>query len=301
MNKLRYITKVVICSAMLLLMKNSLAQNNTLVRAQQLYQAKSFDAAKLAIDSTILHTETKGDYVCWSLRAFIYFEIYKRGDRYKLHSALRDTIVSSLKRSNSLKPDGDYQNNNKKLLSNIAINYFNIAKKTLEDSLNYRNSQEAYLLFKQNFKLADDKADFKSKDIEYYNAVGSLFLERAGKSKKNIQAKDTAKMALLKVLEIDPDNASANRNLGIMFCNEATGKIEDLDYGTDISQLDIIQEDAVKLAKQAEQFMLKAYKADEKNQSSLLGLYYIYRILSNQPKMDEFGTKCKNLGIKLDK
>ena len=100
---------------------------------------------------------------------------------------------------------------------------------------------------------------------------------------------------------MQPDNASANRNLGIMYCNQSTGLIESLDYGADISQLDIIQENAVKLAKQAEQFMLKAYKADEKNQSSTLGLYYIYRILSNQPKMDEFAVKCKNLGIKLDK
>ncbi|MDX2173599.1 MAG: hypothetical protein SFY56_10780 [Bacteroidota bacterium] len=301
MKQLRYIVKTTVFSLLMLLTISGFAQTDKLIRAQQLYNTKSVDAAKLAIDSVIQHPQTKGDFISWSTRAFIYFEIYKRTDKQKLNSELRDTIVSSLKTSMSLKPDADYESNNKKLLTSISINYYNLAKTLLQDSIKEKLSLKAYNKYKETFLLADSKASFLTKDVEYYNAVGSIYSDIYSKDRKNKEAQETAKIALFKVLELQPDNASANRNLGIMYCNDATGLIESLDYGADISQLDIIQENAVKLAKQAEQFMLKAYKSDEKNQSSLLGLYYIYRILSNQPKMDEFGLKCKNLGIKLDK
>jgi Tfp pilus assembly protein PilF len=76
---------------------NGFAQTDRLNRAQQLLQSKNADLAKLAIDSVIVNPETKGDYISWTTRAYIYFEIYKRSDKLKLNSPIRDTIVSSLK------------------------------------------------------------------------------------------------------------------------------------------------------------------------------------------------------------
>ncbi len=301
MTHLRYIVKTIIASILLLCSTNGFAQVDKLIRAQQLLNTKNADVAKLAIDSVIQHPQTKADFVSWTTRAFIYFEIYKRTDKQKLYSPLRDTIISSLKTSINLKPDADYETNNKKLLTSISINYYNLAKNLLQDSVNEKRSAIAYTKYKEIFLLAEPKANLLTKDIEYYSAVGSIYSDLFGKDKNNIKAEETAKIALFKVLELQPDNPSANRNLGIMYCNKATDLIQSLDYGADISQLDIIQENAIKLAKQAEQFMLKAYQADEKNHSSVLGLYYIYRILSNQPKVDEFAKKCKDLGIKLDK
>ena len=301
MTHLRYIVKTIVASILFLCSTHGFAQVDKLIRAQQLLNAKNADVAKLAIDSVIQHTQTKADFVSWTTRAFIYFEIYKRSDKQKLYSPLRDTIISSLKTSMNLKPDADYETNNKKLLTSISINYYNLAKNLLQDSVNEKRSAIAYNKYKEVFLLAEPKANLLNKDIEYYSAVGSIYSDIFGKDKNNTKAEETAKVALFKVLEMQQDNASANRNLGIMYCNKATGLIEKMGYDADISQLDIIQENAIKLAKQAEQFMLKAYQADEKNHSSVLGLYYIYRILSNQPKVDEFAKKCKDLGIKLDK
>ncbi len=318
MKQLRYILKTIAFSSILLLTAHGFSQTDRLIRAQQLYNSalpslkketsndekakgiKIIETAKLAIDSVVQNTETKSDFVSWTLRAFIYNELFKFSDKLKLKSPLRDTIISSLKKSIQLKPDADYENNNKKLITNIAGNYYNIAAKSL-DTLDDKLSEIAYKKHKETLLIIDAKTDFRTKDIEYYSAVGSAFSELFNKDKNNTQAFQTAKLAYLKVLELDQDNASANRNLGILFCNQATDLIQSLDYGADINQLDIIQENAIKLAKQAEQFMLKAYKADPKNQSTVLGLYYIYRILQNQPKMDEFSKKCKELGIKLDK
>ena len=151
MKQLRYIVKTSVFSILLLMAINGFAQADKLIRTQQLLGAKNIDAAKLAIDSVILHPETKNDYVSYTTRAFIYFEIYKRTDKQKLNSALRDTIVSSLKTSSKLKPDVDYETNNKKLLTNISINYYNMAKgyvDSINDKLNLRD-------FKTNISIYD--------------------------------------------------------------------------------------------------------------------------------------------------
>ncbi|MGZ4090998.1 MAG: hypothetical protein ACXVNO_09795, partial [Bacteroidia bacterium] len=76
--------------------------------------------------------------------------------------------------------------------------------------------------------------------------------------------------------------------------------VKSLDYGADLSQIDAIQENIVKLAKQSEQFILKVYKKDNKNPKAVQALYYIYRMLNDAPKQEEFSKKAKELNIKLD-
>jgi hypothetical protein len=279
---------------------NGFAQNDKLNRAQQLLQSKNADLAKLAIDSVIHHPETKGDFVSWTTRAYIYFEIYKRTDKLKLHSALRDTIVSSIKISNSLKPDETFATNNKKLLSNIAAGYFNLSKVLLMDSVNYKNSFLAYNKFKENFLITEPGTNFNSRDIEYNLAVGSLYSDIFNKDNKNTAAQEIAKITLLKVLDIQPENPSANINLGIMYYNQAVNLGKSLDYGADFSQIDVVQENIIKLAKQAEQFIIKVYKVDNKNLKAVEGLHSIYKMLNDKAKEEEFKKKCKELNIKID-
>lgn len=285
---------------LMLCMVNGFAQNDKLNRAQQLLQEKNVDQAMLAIDSVILHSETKGDFVSWTTRAYIYFEIYKRTDKQKLNSALRDTIIFSLKRSNTLKPDETFATNNKKLLSNLSAGYFNLSKTLLMDSINYKRSVIAYNRFKENFIIAEPGTNFTARDVEYYLAVGSLYSDIFNKNNKNTEAQETAKIALLKVLDMQPENPSANINLGIMYYNQAVNLGKELDYGASFNQIDIVQENIIKLAKQAEQFIIKVYKVDNKNVKAVEALHSIYKMLNEKAKEEDFKKKCKELNIKLD-
>ena len=278
----------------------SYAQNDRLNRAQQLLQSKNADLARQAIDSVILNPETKADFVSWTTRAYIYFEIYKRTDKLKLYSPLRDTIVSSLKTSNKLKPDETFTANNKKLLSNIAAGYFNFSKNLLMDSVNYKNSLIAYNKFKENYLLAEPGTNFIARDVEYYLAVGSLYSDIFNRDNKNTAAQETAKITLLKVLDLQPENPSANINLGIMYYNQAVNLGKGLDYGADFTQIDVVQENIIKLAKQAEQFIIKVYKVDNKNLKAVEALHSIYKMLNDKAKEEEFKKKCKELNIKID-
>lgn len=300
MSKWRNIIKIFTYGILMLCVVNGFAQNDKLNRAQQLLQEKNVDQAKLAIDSVILHSETKGDFVSWTTRAYIYFEIYKRTDKQKLNSALRDTVISSLKRSNALKPDETFSTNNKKLLSNLAAGYFNLSKALLMDSINYKRSLIAYNRFKENFIIAEPGTNFMARDVEYYLAVGSLYSDIFNKNNKNTEAQETAKIALLKVLDMQPENPSANINLGIMYYNQAVNLGKELDYGASFNQIDVVQENIIKLAKQSEQFIIKVYIVDNKNVKAVEALHSIYKMLNEKAKEEDFKKKCKELNIKLD-
>jgi len=276
------------------------AQTDKLNRATQLLQSRNADLARPAIDSVIQHPETKGDFVSWTTRAYIYFEIYKRTDKLKLDSPLRDTIVSSIKVSNSLKPDQDFLNNNRRLLISLSTHYYNIAKTLLQDSINEKRSTLAYNKCKELYMIAKPDTNFISRDIEYYVAVGSVYSDIFNNDNANMGAHDVAKIALMKVLDLQPDNVPANMNFGLMYLNQGINLAKSLDYGADLSQIDAIQENIIKLAKQSEQFISKVYVKDSKNPKAVQALYYIYRMLNDVAKQSEFEKKCKELNIKLD-
>jgi hypothetical protein len=300
MNRMRSIIKNLCLTLLLGMVTGGFAQADRLNRATSLYQQKNIEAAQVAIDSVILHPETKNESLSWTTRAFIYFEVYKKSDKQKLNSALRDTIVSSVKRSNSLNADADIKSNNNKLLISLSTHYYNIAKTLLQDSLNDAGSATAYNKCKELYLIAKPDTNFVARDIEYYVAVGSVFSNIFNNDNSNTKAHEIAKVAHLKVFDLQPDNIPANMNMGLMYLNQGINLVKSLDYGADITQIDAIQENIIKYAKQSEAFILKVYKKDSKNPKAVQALYYIYRMLNDAAKQEEFAKKAKELNIKLD-
>lgn len=300
MGKWRNIHRNLLLGIILLMNVSLFAQADKLSRALDLYHAKNVDAAAPAIDSVVLHPDTKNDPIAWTTRAFIYFEKYKRTERLKLNSSLRDTVIASLKKSMKLKPDEEYMNNNKKLITTIASGYYNLAKTLLQDSIDDVRSLKAYNKFKEVFLLGEPATNMMSKDIEYYLAVGSVYSDIFINDNTNVKAQSVAKVALMKVMEMQPDNPAANINLGLMYYNQAVNLSKSMNYEIELSQVDAVQENIVKLAKQAEQFIFKVYKNDNKNAKAVEALYYIYRMLFETKKAEEFKQKCAELGIKVE-
>jgi hypothetical protein len=273
------------------------AQEDKLIRAQQMLRAKNTAQAVLVIDSAIKHPETRDDFISWTTRAYIYFDLYKTTEKQLLNSALRDTIVASVRKSQSLGPDSVYQENNRKLLINLAANYFNLGKTFLQDSLDSEHSFTAYKRYKEIYLLAEPGSDLQQKDVDYYLAVGSTFSDVFIKDNSNAGSGETAKVALLKVLELQPDHPNALINMGLMYYNQAVNLSKSLEYGADFTQIDMVQENMVKLAKQGEQFIIRVYTRDNKNAKATEALYYIYRMLNEFDKSETFKARCKDMGI----
>ncbi len=299
MCRLRHIFKNLLPGIIMLLSASAFAQEDKLLRAQQLLKAKNADEARLAIDSVILHPQTSSDFMSWTVRAYIYADIYRRTDKSKLHSSLRDTVISSIKISNNLKPDSSFKEQNKRLTKNIAGGYFNLARTLLHDSINYEHSLEAYNKYKELLGWVEP-SEVNSKDIEYYLAVGSVYSHIFIKDNSNTKAGDIAKVALLKVLEIQPDNATANINMGLMYYNQAANLSKSLEFGADFDQIDIVQENMIKLGKQSFQFINKVYTKDNNNLKAIEALFYIYRLLNENAKSDEFKKIGMEKGIKYE-
>lgn len=273
------------------------AQKAKVYRAQSLLNEKKANEARLCIDSAITDAEARKMPEAFTIRAFAYYEIYKTTDKLKLNSTLRDTIINSIRISNSLNPDEDFKSNNNKLMVSLAGHYYNIAKTLLQDSINYESSVIAFNNFKDIMKGADPNFNVVEKDKEYYLAVGSIYSQRFNENNKDTKANEIAKIALLKVLEIQPDDPSANMNLGLMYLNTSATMVQNMDDIVELKELDVIIDNYIKLAKQAEQFILKVYEKNNKNPKSVEALYYVYKILNENAKIDEFRNKCKELNI----
>ena len=301
MCNLRHISKNLLLGILVLVSAGLYAQEDKLSRAQHLLRAKSpgsIESAAKCIDSVIAHPQTKNDYISWTTRAFIYFEFYKSTDKLKLNSAYRDTIINSVIVSNKLQPDSSYLLQNNKLIVNLSKNYFNLSRTLLQDSLSEERSSIAYGRYKSLARVADPKVDLSADDVKYHLAVGSQYSALFIKDNNDTKSQEIAKVALLKVLGIQPENPTANINMGLMYYNQAVNLSKSLDYGADFSQIDIVQENMVKLAKQAEQFIYKVYSNDNKNLKAVEALYYIYRMLNETVKSDDFKKKGEELGIK---
>ncbi|MCX7728159.1 MAG: hypothetical protein N2203_01695, partial [Bacteroidia bacterium] len=157
------------------------AQVNKLMEAFDCYQNKNFTCAKNKIDSAVTHPDTKDEPGAWSLKAYVYYQYFKMYE-YKIHnSRYRQISLDAAFTSESLNPDAETSNNNKRLLKTIAESYYNQIKIYLYDSLSYNKSVELFNNYKSLYQKIDPNYNFKSKDIEFYNSVGGQFVSTAKK------------------------------------------------------------------------------------------------------------------------
>ena len=269
---------------------------NLLMKAQELSNNKEFDKAKPLLDQVILHDETKDDPASWHIRSYVYLQLFKRpGISNTQKSNLLDTSVRSTEQSMALDKDGTYKENNYGFMKAASAGYYKLCISYMQDSLNAPKSEESYNKYKKSLAVFSPNFDFKEKDIEYYKALGGVFSEQYVKTNFSQKYGDVAKTALLKVLDLDPKNISANMNLGVLYYNQGATLMHMSDYDIDLVQLDVIQENAKKIFKQSLPFMIKVYEIDPKNKNVLEGLQGIYSALMDEEKANEFKLKREAL------
>jgi hypothetical protein len=271
----------------------SFAQFDKLERVMECIKAKDVNCAKSAVDSAFMSAEVRKDAQAWYYRAFVYYELAKK-EKFSINSAYRDTSVNAIRISNSLKPETTVRDANMQILKKHSEAYYNMAIKLLYDSLNYDRSQIAYKRYKEFYAAVDSTVDFKAKDIEYYSGVGSHFADLFNNNNAKTEFGEAGKLALMKVLELDPKNVSATFNLGIIYYNQGVNLINSMDIDTPLDKLEVIQDNSTKLFKQSLPFMSKVYQLDPKNQKALESLRQIYQALNDTEKSLEFNKKLED-------
>lgn len=286
-----------LCCVLLLLCFCAKAQTNLLMEAQDLSNSRQFDKAMPLLDKVILHPETKDDPASWHIRSYVYLQSFKQAGNLSNAQkvTLLDVAVKSAEQSMLLDKDNTYRENNNGFIKSAAAGYYKLCISFLQDSLDAQRSEECYNKYRKNTALVNPEFSFKEKDIEYYKATGSLFSDLYVKNNFNQKYGDIAKAALLKVLDLDPKNIAANINLGILYYNQGATLMRMSDYDMDLTQLDVVQENAKKIFKQSLPFMIKVYELDPKNKKALEGLQGIYSALMDDEKANEFKLKKEAL------
>jgi len=298
-SKSYHYIKGIACLCMVLLCSVAGAQTDSLFKAQDLCNQKRFEEAIRMIDKVIRDPQTKDDPHSWHIRSYAYLQFYKsKGPNNVAHIQYVDTALSSAIQSNNLDNANEYRDNNKNFIKNASVIYYKLCSVYLQDSLNYDKSLNYYEKYKKATVLIDPGFNFKEKDIEYYTAAGSIFCEKYFQNNFNPRYGDIAKTCLLKVLELDPKNIKANFNLGVLYYNQGATLMRQMEYDVDLSQLDIIQENARKLFKQSLPFMTRVYELDPQDKRVLEGLQGIYYGLNDFDMSNEFKLKLEQVNKK---
>ena len=278
---------------------NQYGQDDLFNQAQKLCSEKKFAEAIPLTDKIVTDASTKSDAGAWHIRAFAYLQYYKQlgvGNTSKVN--MLDTAMVSTLMSMKLDTSNEYKTNNDAFVKNGAATYFKLSSILLQDSLNYEKADFFYNNYKKYTAIFNPSFDLKQKDVEFYNAAGSMFADMYMKTNFNQKYGDVAKTALMKVLDVDNKNISANINLGILYYNQGATLMRMMDYDVDLAQLDVIQENAKKLFKQSLPFMIKVYELDPKAERALESLEGIYSALLDEVKANEFKQKKEALNKK---
>jgi hypothetical protein len=274
-------------------------QSDSLFKAQKLCNEKKYNEAIALLEHAIIDAETKNDPHTWHIRSYAYLQNFKLSGTSNISKInLLDTSLSSALISIKLDTAKNYTENNHAFIKNGAGIYYKLSTILLQDSLNDVKSEKLYSKYKSFTRIINQDFDFKARDVEYYNTMGSIFADLYMKNNFNQKQGEIAKTSLQKVLEIDSKNISANINLGILYYNQGATLMRMMDYDVDLAQLDIIQENAKKLFKQSLPFMIKVYELDPNTEKALESLEGIYSALLDEEKANEFKQKKEALNKK---
>jgi tetratricopeptide (TPR) repeat protein len=281
-----------------------LAQVDKYMEAMECYQKKDFACAKNKIDEVVIHPDTKDEPAAWTLKAYVYFQLFKNQEVNNRYSKYRQESIKSLEKSESLSPDPDVKEQNKKLLKIIAETFYNQIKVFLYDSLNYNACLELYNNYKSIYKTYDPNVDFKNKDIEFHLSVGGQFVSTMKQildSSKDVDESkfkkytEVAKVSFNKVLELDPNNVSALEGLAITYYNQGAHIIKTMSFDIPFEEIYQMQDKSVQYFKQALPYMQKAYELKPNDPGIIEGLAGIYWALNEYEKHKEYMKKLEKL------
>ncbi len=293
-----YLKNRLLCLLMVLCCYNSKAQIDSLNKMQDLLQNKKYEQAVILGDKIILHPDTKNEPASWSLRAVAYNNFYKQLSLLgEFNIDLVDSCLKYAMTSINLDANHEYEKDNRNLIENCAIKYNKFSRILLNDTLNTQNypkGETIYNKYKKTTLILNPNFDFKDQDFEIYNVIGGRYLQLYYTANYDPKYEELAKTYLFKAHDIDPNNADNNMKIGTLFYNRGVALINNSDY-VDLTQVDVLQENAKKLFKQSYNFINKVYELNPRDIKALDGLEGIYHALLDKEKETEFRLKKEAL------
>jgi tetratricopeptide (TPR) repeat protein len=279
------------------------AQQDKMFAAYTFLKSGDLDSAKFNIELVVLNTETANNVDAWSIRAFLYKEIYNKKEKLDVNSPSRIIALNSFKKILQLDPKQKVDGNTMQAIKYL-VNTLNTNVVDNLDTINYNVAINVFENYKEYYPLVDTSSvNLQKRNNDFLMALASVYTEIYKANKTKIEFLTLEKNTLLKVLLNDPNNISVNYNLGILYYNQAVTLITQQDFDLDLVALSQIQDNSIILFKQALPFMEKANSLidqslstqDPRRKETLRGLSGIYFSL-NEPEMsNKFKQKLEEL------
>jgi hypothetical protein len=263
------------------------AQTDPLVEALRSYQGGDLIGARKMVDQAVRSPGHVEDPEAWLVRGYVYKDLFKDMAAGNEADEIRDEAVGSLYTSLSLDSDGTYRENALQAYEYLARTYFNDAAKALS-AMDAERALGLFAKYKETTLRVDPKAQLKAREVEFLNALGTLYNKRHNEDRSNLAWFDLAVATFSKVLELEPDNYGANYNLATLFFNRGVVRIRSISADDDIPSIQQIQEVSRELFQQALPYMLKAHDLNPGRRETLLGLEGIYYSLQDTENSERF-------------
>jgi tetratricopeptide (TPR) repeat protein len=276
-------------------MSNILIAQNKLTNALFHMRQNDLDKAKELIDAATVDTLFKDQASTWYYHGFIHKELFKQRESQNKKSPYRVVAVESFKNSINLEPDGDFSESSRKNLKYLAETVYNQAATSLNPE-EYESAQSNYKFYKEIYSFTFPETDFTEKDIQFNLALATVYGKLAElDSTKSQEYYDKAASVYQEILEVDPDNVSANYNMGILYYNQGVEIVNNMDYSLDLEQLNIVQDKIIALFKKSLPYMLKAYELNPTRKETLIGLQGIYFSLNDTEQSEKYKKELETL------
>jgi len=287
------ITLFCVCGSM----RITAQKNADFVAALNYVNLKQADSARARVDKAMRDSVVAKDAQSWYVRGFIYKFYYVSKEADNQTSPARTEALRSLRKGLSMLPDTakTLKESINLQMKSLAAKYHNDAARSLDTS-NYKIPVQNFATYMDIMKQIEPGMNLKPAEIEINLALSAIYSSLySANPKTRANILELNKAALLKVLSLDPNNVSANYNMGILYYNQAVFLINNSDYETPLTSLNGIQDDQVQLFKQSLPFTEKAYQLNPKKEETLQALSGIYFGLNDYDKSKLFQEKLDEL------
>lgn len=293
MNKRIYILLLI-----LLLCKLSFAQfvgKDGVSKALFYLQKSELDSAKKYIDEASVDSSLMKEAKTWYYKGFVYKELYKTIEKDDKNSSYRLEAISALKTLIEVDAQKEFAESASKMLNYLASTLYNDAARSLTPST-YELAQENFNKFKSTMMLSNPQANLVDQDVKFKLALASMLNQNALQNNQLDSAKkDQIRSLYEEVIELEPNNGSANYSVGILFYNEAADIINNMDYDMDLEKLNELQDVCIDLFLKALPYMIKSYELGYNPKETLIGLGNIFHGLNDEEKENKYRKELEQL------